>query len=107
MAQFDVHRSPGRNRTDIPYVIVVQTRKLDHLPTRLVVPLAILGNFGRDEPRMVPIFVVEGRRVALVPWQIQTVRADILGPAIASLADDGSAGQIAHAIDMVTTRAHG
>ena len=56
---------------------------------------------------MVPVFVVEGRRVVLVPWQMQTVRAVLLGPVIASLADDVSAGQIVHAVDLVTTRVYG
>jgi toxin CcdB len=107
MAQFDVHRSPGGNRTDIPYVVVVQSGRLDHLPTRLVVPLAALGSPGRDEPRMMPAFVVEGRRVVLVPWQIQTIRTVLLGPVIASFANDHAASQIVHALDLVTSRAYG
>jgi hypothetical protein len=56
---------------------------------------------------MVPAFVVEGRRVVLVPWQIQTVRTVLLGPVIASLADDESADRIVHAVDLVTSRAYG
>jgi toxin CcdB len=107
MAQFDVHRSPGRNRAEMPYVVVMQSRQLDHLPTRLVIPLAVLDGSAQQEPRMVPVFVVEGRRVVLISWQIQTVRAVLLGPVIASLADDVSAGQIVHAVDLVTTRVYG
>jgi toxin CcdB len=107
MAQFDVHRSPGRNRTDVPYVVVAQSRRLDHLPTRLVIPLATVSNSGWETPRMVPVFVVEGRSVVLVPWQIQTVRTALLRPVIVSLAGDDSAGQIVHALDLVTTRVYG
>jgi toxin CcdB len=107
MAQFDVHRSPGRNRVHVPYVVVVQSQRLDHLPTRLVIPLAIPGNLGHEELRMVPIFMIEGQRVVLLPWQIQTVRTALLGPVIGSLSGDPSADEIVHAIDMVITRAFG
>jgi toxin CcdB len=39
MAQFDVHRSPGRRRRDVPFVVIIQSAWFDNLPTRMVVPL--------------------------------------------------------------------
>jgi toxin CcdB len=107
MAQFDVHRSPGRNRVAVPLVLVVQTRVLDHLSTRLVSPLMASHNFTHRGVYATPVFDIEGQRVVLAPWQIQTVRADQLGPVIASLADDVSTSAIINAIDAVIARAYG
>lgn len=87
--------------------MVVQSRRLDHLRTRLVITLKVIVGAGQDEPRLVPAFLVEGRRVVLVPWQVQTMALLLLGPVIASLASDESADKIAHAIDLVTRRAFG
>jgi toxin CcdB len=107
MAQFDVHRSPGRNRAAVPFVVVVQTRALDHLATRLVIPLMASNNFTHHRIYATPVFDIEGQPVVLAPWQMQTVRADQLGPVIASLADDVSSSAIINAIDAVITRAYG
>jgi hypothetical protein len=106
MPQFDVHRSPGRNPA-VSYVVVIQSQSLDHLATRLVVPLADLSEFSRSVPQLAPTFTVAGRTVVLLAWQIQTVRAASLGQRVASLADDTSSGAIINAIDAVIIRAHG
>jgi|SRR5215469_12501566 len=105
MAQFDVHRSPGRS-SGVPFVVVVQGRSLDHLPTHLVAPLADADEFSRA-PNAVPRFEVAGRQVVLLPWQIRTVRAAALGQAVGSLADDASSAAIINAIDAVITRPYG
>jgi hypothetical protein len=39
MAQFDVHRNPGRHRDRIPFVVVVQSSLYDGYRRRVVVPL--------------------------------------------------------------------
>jgi toxin CcdB len=106
MAQFDVHRSPGRNPA-VPYVVVIQSKSLDHLPTRVVVPLARIEEFSRTTPQLTPTFNVAGAKVVLLAWQIQTVRAASLGPPVTSLADDASSSTIINAIDAVITRAYG
>jgi len=41
MAQFDVHRNPGRTRTGTPYFVIVQSRRFDGYPRRVVVPLVL------------------------------------------------------------------
>jgi toxin CcdB len=106
MAQFDVHRSPGRSSA-VPYVVVVQSKSLDHLPTRVVIPLARIEEFSRITPQLTPTFDLSGAKVVLLAWQIQTVRATSLGPLVTSLADDASSSAIINAIDAVITRAYG
>ena len=107
MAQFDVHRNPGRNRATIPYIVVVQTSRLDALPTRVVIPLVVPRQPHEREPRLAPKLTVEARDVVLHTWEMQTVPRAVLGPVVASLADDASAGQIIGAIHEVISRAYG
>jgi toxin CcdB len=106
MAQFDVHRNPGRTRTGLPYLVVVQSLRFADHPRRLVAPLGLVG--GRPRLETIdhsPVFLVEGRQVALDPLQLQAVPREALGPAIASLAQDSD--RIIKAIDAVITRAWG
>lgn len=107
MAQFDVHRNSGRNRSAIPYVVVAQTSRLDGLQSRLVIPLVVSSPGSEREPRLAPVLTVEGRKVVLHPWEMQAVPSKALGHWVASLADDESSGQIIQAIDEVITRAYG
>jgi toxin CcdB len=104
MAQFDVHRNGGRNRAAIPYMVVVQTSRLDALPTRLVIPLVLPNPSYRREPRLAPSLMVGGRELVLHAWEMQAVPVSALGPVVASLADDHSAAQIIGAIDEVISR---
>lgn len=108
MAQFDVHRNPGRGGDDIPFVVVVQSARYDQARTRLVAPLvAADGDDLRRYPRSVPRFEIEGRRVVIDALLMQPVPRSALGPAIASLADDNSAVAIIGAIDDVISRGYG
>jgi toxin CcdB len=106
MAQFDVHRNPGRNRASVPYVVVLQSRRFDSYGLRLVAPL-VLPTTRVAYPDIAPRFEVEGREVVLDPLQLQSVPRGSLGPAIASLADIDTALRIIHAIDDVISRSHG
>jgi hypothetical protein len=64
------------------------------------------GLFSRiDEPRLNPGFTILGQAVILDPLQIVSVDRQMLGPVIASLADQGDA--IVAAIDIVITQVHG
>jgi toxin CcdB len=107
MAQFDVHQNRGRNRVAIPYVVAVQSSRLDSLPTRLVIPLVLPSPSYRRDPRLAPALMVEGREVVLHAWEMQAVPLNALGPVVASLADDNAAAQIIGAIDEVISRAYG
>lgn len=108
MAQFDVHRNPGRHRDAIPFVVVVQSRRFDGHARRLVAPLlaATPLEAGRY-PELAPRFVVDGQRVILDPLQLQTVPRDILGPVVASLAGDTDSSRIIAAIDVVLSTSAG
>lgn len=108
MAQFDVHRNPGRNREAIPYVVVVQSRRFDGHARRLVAPLLAAGVAGASGyPEMAPRFEVEENPVILDPLQLQTVPTVALGAPVASLADDRHATRIIAAIDVVLSTSHG
>lgn len=108
MAQFDVHVAPGRDRTAVPYVVVVQSRRFDQLGTRMVIPLMAVRTQPRTEGlRVTPAFTIEGSRVYLNPLEIQTVPRSRLGKLVASLADDDSSSAIINAVDAVISRAVG
>ncbi len=108
MAQFDVHRTPGRAAAGIPFVVVVQSRSYDHLRTRLVAPLiasaeARLAGYPPSTPR----FEVAGQSVTLDILQMQAIPRERLGPAIGTLADDNDATRIIRALDDAVSRAYG
>jgi len=108
VAQFDVHRNPGRNRGEIPYIVVVQSARFARHPGRLALPLVTAADTPDSDLRdLSPQFRVEGVLVRLDPLQAQTVPAARLGPVVASLADDDSAIRIINAIDLVISRAWG
>jgi toxin CcdB len=105
MAQFDIHRNPGARRTDVPFVVIVQSRIFDDAARRVVVPLLNEAAAPPHQTSLNPIFEVEGRRVVLHPLQIVSVPFDRLGPKVGSLATEGD--RIIAALDLVITRAWG
>ncbi|MBR0646676.1 CcdB family protein [Plastoroseomonas hellenica] len=108
MAQFDVHRNPGRNRVAIPFVVIVQSRRFDAHARRLVAPLlAATMPEASHYPELAPRFRIEGQEVVLDPLQLQTVPREVLGPVVASLADDAVSGRIIAAIDIVLSTSAG
>ena len=46
MAQFDVHRNPGKQREAIPFVVVVQSSLYDGYRRRVVIPLALRSSLS-------------------------------------------------------------
>ena len=107
MAQFDVHTNPGRNRAIIPYVVNVQSRRLDGAGTRVVVPLVRSSDPRNADQRLIPAFQVLSEILFLNPLALFTAPLSALGPAVASLADDKDAGRIIAAIAEVISRAYG
>jgi toxin CcdB len=107
MTQFDVHANTGQNRAEIPYVVVIQSRRFDESRTRLAVALRAAPRGAVVNPALTPRFRIEGRYVLLDPLQIVALRRSSLGRLVASLADDASSGTIINAIDAVITRAYG
>jgi toxin CcdB len=105
MAQFDVHRNPGRHRDSIPFVVIVQSTLYDDYRRRVVVPLADKSSLGKvTNPRFNPTFRIKGRSVVLHPLEIVSVAKENLGELVASLKEEGD--KIIGALDELLTRWH-
>jgi toxin CcdB len=105
MAQFDVHRNPGRHRDNIPFVVVVQSSLYDNYRRRVVVPLVNKSSLGKlTNPRFNPTFRIKGQSVVLHPLEIVSVANENLGELVGSLKEDGD--KIIAALDEMLTRWH-
>lgn len=103
MAQFDVHRNPGRQRDNIPFVVVVQSNLYDNYRRRVVVPLVNKSSIGKvTNPRFNPTFRIKGQAVVLHPLEIVSVAIQNLGELVDSLKEDGD--KIIAALDELLTR---
>lgn len=105
MAQFDVHRNPGRHTDTIPFVVVVQSAQFDDYRRRVVVPLVRTSKLGATTPfpAFNPVFRVGGMKVTLHPLEMVSIPVEQLGPSVASLANEGQA--IIGALDELFSRA--
>lgn|SRR5690554_6456428 len=104
MAQFDVHRNPGRHADTIPFVVIVQSAQFDTYRRRVVVPLVRASAIGTTQfPAFNPVFRIDSIKVVLHPLEIVSVPLKRLGPPVASLADEGQA--IINALDELFSRA--
>lgn len=63
MAQFDVHRNPGRTRAAIPFVLVVQSDRWGDRPDRVVVPLVLSSEVRYRDATLNPEFIIDGTAV--------------------------------------------
>jgi toxin CcdB len=103
MAQFDVHRNPGRHRDSIPFVVIVQSTLYDDYRRRVVVPLVNKSSLGKvANPRFNPTFRIKGQSVVLHPLEIVSVARDNLGEWVDSLEEEGDT--IITALDELLTR---
>jgi toxin CcdB len=103
MAQFDVHRNPGRHRDNIPFVVVVQSSLYDNYRRRVVVPLVNKSSIGKvTNPRFNPTFRIKGQSVVLHPLEIVSIAIENLGEFVDSLKEDGD--RIIAALDELLTR---
>jgi toxin CcdB len=105
MSQFDVHRTKGGQRSVIPYVVIVQSRRFDHFQRRFVVPLVDKSANPPIEAALNPVFIIENRAVVLHTLQSLSIPSDHLGETVCSLADDGD--RIIAALDLLISRAWG
>ncbi len=105
MAQFDVHRNPGRHRERIPFVVVVQSSLYDDYRRRVVVPLVSKSSLGKvASSRFNPTFRIKGMAVVLHPLEIVSVAKENLGEKVGSLAEEGD--EVIAALDELLTRWH-
>lgn len=103
MAQFDVHRNPGRTKSVIPFVLVVQSDRWEDRPDRVVVPLVLASEVGYRDKTLNPEFVIDGTAVLMNPLQMVTIPTRVLGPPVGSL--DGEYIQVIASLDALI--AHG
>ena len=105
MAQFDVHRNPGRHSDSIPFVVIVQSTLYDDYRRRVVVPLVNKSALAKvTNPRFNPTFRVKGQSVVLHPLEIVSVAKENLGERVGTLAGDGD--KVIAALDELLTRWH-
>lgn len=103
MAPFDVHRNLGAQRHAIPFVVVVQARRLDRYRRRVVIPLVLAAAAPAAEPNLNPRFQIDGVEVVLHPLEMVSVAVERLGEHVGTLAAEGE--RIIAAIDIVISRA--
>ena len=80
MAQFSVYCNTNpRTRTDIPFLLNVQNDLLDHLATRVVIPLAKVKSFsGPPSAVLHPIFKIGRERfILLTPMLAGILKRDL------------------------------
>ena len=101
MAQFDVHANPSKHqRSDIPWVVDIQSDLLSALSTRLVLPLATRKNLPTTMPRaLCPEVQWAGEGLVALPHMAAPFRTKDLGPVQGSLRSEASA--LVAAVDAV------
>ncbi|HMT43330.1 MAG TPA: CcdB family protein [Chakrabartia sp.] len=95
MAQFDVHKLPGKGGL----VVNCQSDFLSDYETRFVIPLFAVETGAIPASRLNPRLIVEGRAMLLYTQYGGAVKRTALGPAIASL--DADHLEIKAALDML------
>ena len=101
--QLDIHRNPGKNKTAIPFVVVVQSNQFRDAARTVVVPLVAAEAFGAPDSDAGPHFMVDGREVVLDPLQITNVPRDSLGAPAGSLI--GEEDRVVRSLDLLLSRA--
>lgn len=103
MAQFDVYRNANAAQAKrIPFVVDVQSDLLDHLATRVVVPLADPKVIeSKPAKTLNPAFVIEGRRVIMLTPQLAGIPRKALGKKVSELHDKRA--EIVAALDLTFT----
>ncbi len=105
MAQFDVHRNPGRLRDVVPFLVLLQSARFDRSSHRVAAPLIARHAFPDPEPHFNPDFVIDGVAVVLDPLQIAAVPVARLGALAGSLAERSD--DLIRALDLLISRGHG
>ncbi len=107
MAQFDVFRNSGKNRAQIPFVVVVQSSYYEKSRRRVVVPLVAQDELNKAVELPVtavnPVFTVAETQVVLNPFEIVSIPLEALGEYVGSLAQQSDA--ILAALDELFSRA--
>ena len=95
MARFHAYRVPGI----AGYLLVVQADLLDHIATRVVVPLVPDVEALRPERRLNPVIAIDGTDHVLMPQQMGSVPASVLKNTAADLSHE--AERVTAAVDFL------
>lgn len=95
MARFDIHAYPSGTGL----LLDVQADLLDHLTTRVVVPLLPLAQAPKPAKRLNPVFQVDGEPYVMATQFLAAVPIGELGPKRSSVADQFA--EVTTALDMV------
>ncbi len=90
MAQFSIYRNKNpRTKVDIPFLLDVQSNLLDHLDTRVVIPLVKTQSFGGPPSEALkPVFDIGGERCILLTPMLAGISKKELGTATGSLREE-------------------
>jgi toxin CcdB len=94
MARFSVYRNP-----DGGYLLDVQADLLNHMNTRVVVPLMMVADAPKPAGTLNPLFDVNGVSCVMVTQFMAAVPASILKEQVASL--ESQRNEIVSAIDLL------
>jgi len=95
VARFQVHASLSSNH----YLLDVQADLLDHLSTRVVVPLLPLAEAPKPAGTLNPVFDVRGVRHVMVTQYLSAMRRREIGAHVADLTTEAST--IVNALDCL------
>ncbi len=90
MARFDIYPNPGHNKkSDVPYLLDVQSDLLSALDSRVVVPLRRVDRFDKVTlPKsLAPVFEIDGLSCFMETAKLAAVPAKILQLPVTSLAN--------------------
>ncbi|MGZ8256204.1 MAG: CcdB family protein [Gallionella sp.] len=90
MARFDIYLNPGHSKkSDVPYLLDIQSDLLSALESRVVVPLRRVDRFDSVSlpQNLVPIFEIEGVNCFMETPKLAAVPSKILKAPLASLAE--------------------
>jgi toxin CcdB len=87
MSQFNVYRNPSRlGREDRPFVVTLQSRYLDHFPTRVCAPLVVESAY-QPLLKLNPTMRIGGRDHYFSSTELVTLPVRALGKPVANLED--------------------
>ncbi len=101
MSRFSVHRNKNpRTESAIPFLLDVQSDLLDHLDTRVVIPLVKAKSFGGPPSELLkPVFTINGERHILLTPMLAGIPRKELGTEVDSLR--GKSFEIIAALDVL------
>lgn len=103
MPQFAVYRNPGRNER-IPFLVQVQSSRLDWSLGRVVMPLIRSGPGTPPDHALTPHLSVQGQAVLADPLNVVTVPVRRLGDALEVLSERDQ-DRVMRALDEMASRA--